>query len=218
MADTVRILEDFARREPPVRAFVDRAFEVARDGESVAFRAMYASVARRLGAAGGAPPENPPSVSDAARPHLTLTDWVRLALLARALDAAGERAPAVAQALFESGELGEQESLLRTLALLPDPARFVEIALLGCRTNARRVFEAVACDNVYPERHFSELSFNQMVLKAIFIEAPASRIEGLHRRSGDELKRMARDYASERRAAGRPVPSDIALILGETSA
>jgi len=32
-----------------------------------------------------------------------------------------------------------------------------------------------------------------------------------------ELLRMARDYASERRAASRPVPADVALILGELS-
>jgi hypothetical protein len=219
MADTARILEDFARREPSSQPFVERAFAAATDAESVAFRALYASVARRLGEAGRAPPAKPPELSDAVRAHLTLTDWIRLALLARALEAtAGERAPGVAQALFEGGELGEQESLLRTLALLPEPARFVEIGLLACRTNARRVFEAIACDNAYPERHFSELSFNQMVLKAIFIEVPVARIEGLERRNGPELARMARAYASERRAAGRPVPSDIALILGGNAA
>jgi hypothetical protein len=57
-----------------------------------------------------------------------------------------------------------------------------------------------------------------MVLKAIFIEVPVSRIEGLAQRRGPELERMARDYASERRAAGRPVPSDIDLVLrGKTA-
>jgi hypothetical protein len=219
MADTARILEDFARSEPSLEPFIGRAFDAATNAESIGFRAMYASVARRLGKAALSPPTRIPDVSEAARPHWTLTDWTRAALLAHALGAASsERRPAIVQGLFEAGEIGEQESLLRTLSLWPEPERFLETGLLGCRTNARRVFEAIACDNAYPERHFPELSYNQMVLKAIFIEVPVTRIEGLAQRSGPELERMARDYASERRAAGRPVPSDIELLLqGKTA-
>jgi hypothetical protein len=213
MADTARILEDFARAEPAAQAFVARAFDAATSPESVPFRAVLASVARRLGPSGTKPPARLPELSDAVRPHWTLTDWIRAALIARALSATSDGQPELVQRLFEAGEIGEQESILRTLGLLPEPSRFVETGLLGCRTNARRVFEAIACDNAYPERHFPELGFNQMVLKAIFIEVPVSRIEGLARRSGPELVRMAKDYASERRAAGRSVPSDIDLIL-----
>jgi hypothetical protein len=218
MADTARILEDFARNEPRAKAFALRALDAAGDAESVAFRALFASVGRRLGPEGGEPPRAAPDVAD-ARPHWTLTDWIRAALVAKAISSidAG-RQPAVVQALFEAGEIGEQESILRTLPLLSDGARFVETGLLGCRTNARRVFEAIACDNAYPERHFPELGFNQMVLKAIFIEVPIARIEGLAQRNGAELRRMAKDYASERRAAGRPVPSDIDRLLeGKTA-
>jgi hypothetical protein len=213
MADTARILEDFARSEPSARSFAARAFDAAWEPSSIAFRAMFAGVARRLGEAGGAAPKEAPSIPD-ARPHWTLTDWIRAALVLRALRSVEVAAqPAVVQRLFEGGELGEQESLLRILEVLPLPSRYVETALLGCRTNARRVFEAIACDNAYPERHFSERSFNQMVLKAIFIEVPVARIEGLARRRGAELERMARDYASERRAAGRPVPADVDVVL-----
>jgi hypothetical protein len=50
-------------------------------------------------------------------------------------------------------------------------------------------------------------------MKAVFIEAPVARIEGLAERRTPELRRMARDYASERRAAERSVPSDVDLIL-----
>ena len=213
MADTARILEDFARSEPSARSFAARAFDAAWEPSSVAFRAMFAGVARRLGSAGGVAPEGAPDIEE-ARPHWTLTDWVRAALVLRALrsvDVATQ--PAVVQRLFEGGELGEQESILRMLELLPLPSRYVETALLGCRANALRVFEAIACDNAYPERHFPERSFNQMVLKAIFLEVPVARIEGLARRRSPELERMARDYASERRAAGRSVPADVDAVL-----
>ena len=219
MADTARILEDFARAEPAAKAFIARALDAAASAESVAFRALFASVGRRLGSAGAEPPRATPSISATARPHWTLTDWIRAALVGRAVaSVAAERQAALVQALFEAGELGEQESVLRTLSLLPDPARFVETGFLGCRTNARRVFEAIACENAFPELHFPELYLNQMILKAIFMEVPVSRIEGLARRNGLELKRMARDYASERRAAGRPVPADIDLVLEGKSA
>jgi hypothetical protein len=151
----------------------------------------------------------PPEVSDLARPHFTLTDWLRAALLCRALaSVALERQPALVQGLFEAGEIGEQESVLRTLSLLPEPMRFVETGLLGCRTNARRVFEAIACDNAYPERYFSDFRTTKWCSKR-FSSRSRWRASKVPRRNGAELVRMARDYASERRAAGRPVPADI---------
>ena len=61
-------------------------------------------------------------------------------------------------------------------------------------------------------RYFPELNFNQMVLKALFIGSPLARLVGLEERITPELVRMAEDYAAERRAAGRSVPEDIALI------
>ena len=39
------------------------------------------------------------------------------------------------------------------------------------------------------------------------------RIVGLTSRLNPELSRMARDYAAERRAAGRSVPADLPLAL-----
>jgi hypothetical protein len=135
-------------------------------------------------------------------------------LVARAAEArpAAEQAATVLR-IYEGGELGEQESVLRTLGLLPEPARFVETGLAGCRTHAKRVVAAIACDNPFPAEHFPELNLNQLVMKAIFIEAPVVRIEGLAARRNPELSRMARDYASERHAAGRPVPPDVDLVL-----
>jgi hypothetical protein len=218
MIDPARALEDLARNSPAAE-FLDRSFAAAREPRGVTFRALYASVARRLGGAAAEAVLPQPQLAERARPHFTLTDWVRLSLVFRAfahLPTAEQ--PALIEQLFESGELGEQESLLRTLSLLPDPARFTDTGIAACRTNARRVFDAIACDNAFPAEFFPELAFNQMVLKAVFVEAPVARIEGLASRRTPELLRMARGYASERTAAGRPVPEDIALILGVSHA
>jgi hypothetical protein len=57
------------------------------------------------------------------------------------------------------------------------------------------------------------LNYNQMVLKALFIGSPLARLVGLEERITPELVRMAEDYATERQAAGRPVPEDIPLFI-----
>ena len=75
------------------------------------------------------------------------------------------------------------------------------------------LFEAVACENPYPARYFPKRNFNQVILKALFTGVPLSRVVGLSSRLNAELSRMAGDYASERRAAGRTVPSDIGLAM-----
>jgi hypothetical protein len=218
MTDTARELEDFARASPAA-AFLERGLEAAASPFGVAFRAFYASVSRRLGAAATDGVAAPLALAALARPHHTLTDWVRAALLARALRSVPTaEQPGFVLRLFEAGEIGEQESLLRMLPFLAEPPRFVETGLMACRTNARRVFEAIACENPFPAAHFPELGFQQLVLKALFVEVPLARIEGLDSRLSAELSRMAEDYASERQRAGRSVPNDIALILRGTPA
>lgn len=215
MAETARLTEELVRAHVPAALF-ERVVETASTPGAVAFRALFAGISRRLGAAAPSTITPPPELAGLARPHFTLTDWTRLLLVLRALERfAPAEGPAFLLRTYEAGEIGEQESVLRTLSLLPDPGRFTETGVAGCRTNAKRVFEAIACDNPFPAAHFPELNYNQLVMKAVFIEAPVARIEGLAARRNPELFRMARDYASERRAASRPIPPDIALILGE---
>lgn len=115
--------------------------------------------------------------------------------------------------LLRRGEVRERQAVLRVLAGLPQPERFTELAIDAFRTNVQSVFEALACDNAYPARHFSSAQFAQLVLKALFTGAPVDRIHDLANRIDDELVRMVEAYASERRAAGRPVPEDAKLIL-----
>lgn len=129
------------------------------------------------------------------------------------LDAAG-RAPAcelpdVVEDAYRHGDVRERQAVLRALPLLPEPARFVDLAIHACRTNILPVFEAIACESPYPAACFPTHAFDQMVLKALFLGVALARIVGLAQRRGPELERMAADYASERRAAGRSVPQDI---------
>jgi len=115
--------------------------------------------------------------------------------------------------LIRRGEVRERQAVLRVLAALPDAARFVDIAVDACRTNVQTVFEAIACDNAFPARYFADAALFQMVLKALFVGAPLARVHGLVGRTTPELVRMVEAYASERRAAGRPVPDDAKLVI-----
>lgn len=213
LADSTRVLEEQLRARPDASALIPRLVVAAEKPGSPAFRAAYAAVPRRLGAAAREPVALP-DLAELARAHWTLTDATRAFLLLLALSHVERDAQyELVSNVLEGGEIGEQESLLRTLILVPEPERFADVGVAACRTNTRQVFEAIACENAFPSRHFPDLGFNQMVLKAIFIEVPVERIEGLDARVTPELARMAASYASERRAAGRPVPEDVDLIL-----
>jgi hypothetical protein len=143
-------------------------------------------------------------------------DLLRIAMIVRAADSPDLDFVALLGDCFSGGDNEERRAVLRALPLLPDQARFTSLAVEACRTNVVPVFEAIACENPFPARHFADASFNQMVLKTVFVGLPLARVIGVERRRGPELERMARDYASERRAAGRSVPDDLALLWSET--
>jgi hypothetical protein len=149
-----------------------------------------------------------------ARPEVwSLPDLARAVLLASACDVApAADHVSIATEAFRRGDNGERVGLLRSLPLLPGPERFTPLAIEACRTHVLDVFAAIACDNPFPAKHFPELNFNQLVIKTLFVELPLSRVIGWRDRTNTELVRMATDYAAERRAAGRSVPADIALI------
>ncbi len=116
---------------------------------------------------------------------------------------------------FTYADIGEACALYKAIVLLPGPERFVWRMGEGCRSSMRAIFEAVACDSPYPFRHFDALAWRQMVIKALFVEAPLWRVHGLDLRLDAELARMALDLAEERRSAGRPVQPELWLALGK---
>ena len=53
---------------------------------------------------------------------------------------------------------------------------------------------------------------NQLEMKAVFLGLSLQDILGLQARKNAELARMARDFAAERRSAGRSIPEDLGVI------
>jgi hypothetical protein len=115
--------------------------------------------------------------------------------------------------LYRNGDETERSAIVRALMLLPDAAALKPVALEAGRTNSVSLFAALALDNPYPDRHYTDHEFNQLVLKALFMGLPIGRITGLQRRANAELARMCEDFYDERTAAGRPAPVDIWLAM-----
>ena len=108
--------------------------------------------------------------------------------------------------LFETAENNEAVALISSLALLENPETWLLRATDAVRTNIGVVFDAIAFDNPYAKTYFSELAWNQLVLKCIFNDKPIHKIQGLDERANKELASSISNLAHERWAAGRTIP------------
>jgi hypothetical protein len=211
-----------ARVPEDCRAWYQNALAVARQSgpASDGFAVAWSGCGRRLGRGSQTvPAEEAARLTEAGAPFVPqawgLDEAGRALLLLSALESAPASADVVLE-LFAHGEMREQQAVLRVLAYLPDPTQYVALAADAVRTNVLSVLEALACDNPFPARHMPDLAFNQLIMKAIFNGLPLRRVVALAERNTAELRRMVGAYASERRAAGRPVPADVDFILGGT--
>ena len=116
--------------------------------------------------------------------------------------------------LCRTAEVGELVAFYRGLPLYPKPEMLVAQACEGLRTNMRAIFQAVAHRSPFPAEHFTEAQWNQMVLKAVFVDSPLYPIQRLDERSNPELARIMCDYAQERWAAGRSVSIELWRCVG----
>lgn len=141
----------------------------------------------------------------------TLDQLVRVYLLIHL--AAKEDGKARIDTLFDTAEMNELVALYRALPVLPTPEIWLHRATDAVRSNMGPVFDAIAFGNPYPLHYFSELAWNQLVLKCIFNDKPIHLIEGLDERANQALANTLADFAHERWAAGRRVPSQVWRLI-----
>lgn len=111
--------------------------------------------------------------------------------------------------IVASADVGEAIAFYQSLPLLPYPEKFQLRAAEGIRTNMTAVFNAVALNNPYPAKYLDDLAWNQMVLKALFVDSSLNAIYGLNMRNNQQLSQMLIDYGRERLAANRTVSSQL---------
>lgn len=111
--------------------------------------------------------------------------------------------------LIQLADTGELETFLKFLVLLPNAERYIFTAVEALRTNIATIFDAIAMNNPYPQQHFNEQQWNQMYLKAAFMERNLGCIIGVEERGNQALTRIISDYAHERWAASREIDPEI---------
>lgn len=116
--------------------------------------------------------------------------------------------------IFITSDLGESIALYQGLPLYPHPEKFRDRAAEGIRSNITTVFNAVALNNPYPAEYLDEGAWNQIVLKALFVESPLYQIIGVDNRANETLAKMLVEYAYERWSAGRSVSPELWRPVG----
>ena len=134
-----------------------------------------------------------------------------LKVVARAADV--RQSVGAIQTLYRSGDESEKVAVVRALSAFGSGDALKPIALDAGRTNSVVLFAALALNNPFPAAHYTEHEFNQLVLKAVFVEVPVQHVFGLEDRTNPSLSRMCEDYVDERTAAGRGFPPGLWLAL-----
>jgi hypothetical protein len=208
---------------PPGVSWLDAArADVARDPDSIT--RAFALAARRVGRGPRRPDVDPAGVV-----HGTVDDAARATLVVALADAVGTGPDCAVRlvALYRHGDGAERRGVLRGLDALeergdlggagaepgPTPAAAelvtagLDLAADALRTNDPSLVAAAV--GPFGSRHLDQHTWRHAILKLVFQGVSLDAVSGLDARADDELDRMARDFAAERRAAGRPVPTDL---------
>jgi hypothetical protein len=111
--------------------------------------------------------------------------------------------------LISVADTREQISIFKSIAYLENASHFTPIVVNGIRTNIVDIFDAIALKNSFAASYFSQDEWNQMILKAVFMERPIYQIKNIDQRKNEKLAHILFDYARERWAASRRVTPEL---------
>lgn len=181
---------------------------------------VYALAGRKVGRAALRPDEDPRGVV-----HGSADDAARAALVRALMETTGAHAAPVLADLYDRGDSAERRGVLRGLDAVVRsghelPEEIVEMGVARVRDalRANELGLVAAAVGPFAAAYLDQHAWRHAVLKLVFMEISLDAVANLEGRRDDEVARMARDFAAERRAAGRAVPHDVFRLTPEGSA
>ncbi|MFW7415141.1 EboA domain-containing protein [Demequina sp. SO4-18] len=157
--------------------------------------------------------------------HGGIEDAARARLVLALVETSGDRAAPVLDDLYRLGDSAERRGVLRGLdavvdhgAEMPKDVAKVGVDLVAEALRANEEALVAAAVGPFAAAHLDQHTWRHAVLKLVFMGVSLDAVAQLDERRDSEVARMARDFASERRAAGRPVPEDVSRLTSERSA
>jgi len=173
---------------------------VAADATKI--RALFPAVGRKVGRE---------TLEEGAAPKdvwaWSVDDAARVLLLA----AMGEGAEAELAELYRFGDAAERRGVLRALPFLPIGDRGLALTDDAIRTNDTRLIAAAL--GPYATEHLPDASYDQAVLKCVFVGVPITGLDGIPERVTPDGARMLAAFVHERVAAGRDVPPEVWIVI-----
>ena len=111
--------------------------------------------------------------------------------------------------LIDTSEINELLAIFRGFALFPHPEALEPKAREAIRSTMRPVYEAMSHRNPYPFEFFDEAAWNQMIVKAFFLDSSIWQIQGVDDRYNADLSVILISLVQERWAAGRFIAPEI---------
>jgi len=114
---------------------------------------------------------------------------------------------------YRIGDEKEKAAYIKGLSILDPEGELLDIALHTGRTNNVYLFSSIALNNPYPAKHYDNRAFEQLVLKALFLDLNINHIRSLPQRLRENLSNVCMDLVHERLAADRNPPTSIWLAI-----
>jgi hypothetical protein len=170
--------------------------------DPTAIRTRFPMVGRKVGREPLDPDADPADVH-----AWTIDDAARTLLLA----AMGEAAEGELAELYRFGDAAERRGVLRALPYLGLGDRGLALSDDAIRTNDTRLIAAAL--GPYATEHLPDASYDQAVLKCVFVGVPITGLDGIPERVTPDGARMLAAFVHERVAAGRDVPAEVWTVI-----
>jgi len=115
----------------------------------------------------------------------------------------------ILKSFFEAAEMHELIAFFKGLYLLENAEEYTSIVEEGIRTNMINVFDSFTSGNPFAKTYLKEWAWNQLILKALFLDRPLYNIQDIDKGKNKNLADMLQDYVKERWAAGRSISPEI---------